>query len=257
MEMEIGAIYTLWLREMIRFTRAKSRIIGNISMPFLWLALLGTGLSASFSLPNSHFSYLSFLAPGIIGMSLLFASLFSGVSVIWDRQFGFLKEILVTPVSRTSIVLGKLAGSTTISLINGMLVFIIAVALGAIPASELSPGALVVPLVFMVLISASFVSIGLVIAAVVNNMEGFQLLMNLLVMPMFFLSGAIFPFDNVPDWLKTISFLDPLMYGVDGMRGVMMGVSRFPVAVDFAVLGAFCAVMVVVSSYAFSRMKAT
>ncbi|VVB98130.1 ABC-2 type transporter [uncultured archaeon] len=253
---EIGAIYTLWLREMIRFVRSKSRIAGNFTMPFLWLAVMGTGLGASIQLAEGV-TYLSFIGPGVIGMSILFSSIFSGVSVIWDRQFGFMKEILVTPVSRTSIVIGKIAGSATISLINGMVILLLTLVLGAIPLSTITLGHVIASLVLMALIASAFVSIGLIIASVLNNTEGFQLIMNLLVMPLFFISGAVFPLDKVPDWMKGISLIDPLMYGVDGLRGVLLGVSRFSFCVDLGVLAAFCAVMVMIATYTFSRMKAT
>ncbi len=251
-----GAIYTLWLREMIRFARSKSRIAGNFTMPFLWLVVMGTGLGASIQSAGGT-SYLSFIGPGVIGMSILFSSIFSGVSVIWDRQFGFMKEILVTPVSRVSIVIGKIAGSATISLVNGMVVLLLTLLVGAVPLSTLTAGHMLVALAFMALIASAVVSIGLIIASLLNNTEGFQLIMNLLVMPLFFISGAVFPMDKVPDWMKTISLIDPLMYGVDGLRGILLGASRFPFLLDLAVLGAFCAAMVAIATYTFSKMKAT
>ncbi|MCX6777337.1 MAG: ABC transporter permease [Candidatus Micrarchaeota archaeon] len=252
--METNAIYTLWLREMKRFLRSKSRIVGNLSMPFIWLAILGVGLNTSFAIPGIQSNYLEFMAPGIIVMSLLFTSIFSGVSVIWDKQFGFLKEILVAPVSRTSIVVGKILGSTTISLINALLVLAMALLLGALPVSSLTPISLAAALVIMALVSISFVSFGLAIASTMNNMEGFQMIMSFLVMPIFFLSGAFFPLDKVPDWMKVLTHLDPLMYGVDGLRGAFIGVSQFPVLFDIGILAAFSALMILVSSYLFSRM---
>lgn len=257
-ELQPGAIYTLWLREMIRFVRSKSRIAGNFTMPFLWLAIMGTGLSSAITL-GGGISYLNYIGPGVIGMSILFSSIFSGISVIWDRQFGFMKEILVTPVSRTSIVLGKIAGSATISLVNGMVVLLLTLIMGAIPIASITVLHLGVALVFMALIAAAFVSIGLIIASVLNNTEGFQLIMNLLVMPMFFISGAVFPLDKVPSWLSGLSLLDPLRYGVDGLRGVFLGqaAASFPIALDLGILSAFCLVMVAIATYTFSKMKAT
>ena len=250
--MELEVIYTIWLREMKRFLRERSRIIGNISMPVIWLVIMGVGLNSSIRLPGVNVSYLSYMAPGIIGMSLLFTSMFSGISVIWDRQFGFLKEILVAPVSRLSIVIGKIVGSSTISLINGTLIIIISVLMGALHFGFLS---LIMAFVFMLLISFTFVGIGLTIASRLKNMEGFQMIMNFLIMPLFFLSGAFFPLENVPIWMKTLAYIDPLMYGVDGLRNAFRGVSRLPIVLDLGVMLGFSTVMVLISSYLFTRMS--
>ncbi|MDD5163704.1 MAG: ABC transporter permease [Candidatus ainarchaeum sp.] len=252
--MEFNAIYIMWLREMKRFFRAKSRIIGNLSMPFIWLVIMGIGLSSSFSIPGVKFDYLAFIAPGVIGMTLLFSSIFSGISVIWEKQFGFLKEILVAPVSRTSIVLGKIFGSATISFINGVLIMIIAILIGSISIASLSVFSILLAIIFMILICLAFVSVGIAIASRLNNMEGFQMIMSFLVMPTFFLSGAFIPLQNAPLWMGTIAMFDPLLYGVDGLRGVFLGVSQFPIAIDLGVLAGFCVAMILLSSYLFRRM---
>lgn len=249
-----SGIYTIWLRELKRYVRAKPRIIGSVMMPFIWLAIMGTGLSSSFTLPNNA-NYLTFISPGIIGMSLLFTSIFSAISVIWDRQFGFLKEMLVAPVSRTSIVLGKLLGSTTISLFTALLVLIMAIILGGIKVNTLDPVSVILSLAYMTLISFSFVSIGLIIASKMNNLEGFQVIMSALVMPLFFLSGAFFPIENVPTWMKILSHADPLMYGVDGLRGALIGVSQFSLLVDLGILAGFSALMISVASLVFRRIQ--
>jgi len=253
--MEIEAIYTLWLREIKRFLRSKSRIVGNLSMPVVWLVIMGVGLNSTFSIPGMEVSYLNFMAPGIIGMTLMFTSVFSGVSVIWDKKFGFMKEILVAPVSRVSIVLGKTLGSVTISIINGILILIIAVAMGGIALSSLSLWSVIKVVAFMALISLSFVSLGLAIAAKLNDTEGFQLIMSFLVMPLFFLSGAFFPIDNAPAWMKTLSSLDPLFYGVDGLRGSILGVSHMPLIYDFTVLAIFAGAVVLIASWMFNKME--
>ncbi|MFH0876355.1 MAG: ABC transporter permease [archaeon] len=250
--MEFHAIYVLWLREIKRYLRSKSRIVGSLTMPILWLVVVGTGINSSFSVPGA--SYLSFICPGIIGMSLLFTSIFAGVSVIWDKQFGFLKEILVAPVSRTAIVLGKIAGSTTVSLITATAVMIAAAIVGALPVSRLTFANILFSYLFMILISVFFVSLGLAIASRLNNMEGFQMIMNLLVMPLFFLSGAFFPLNEVPWWMRIISSADPLMYGVDGLRGILVGMSRFPIMQNLIVLFSFSTVMILIASYLFNNM---
>ncbi|MGI0133640.1 MAG: ABC transporter permease, partial [Candidatus Micrarchaeaceae archaeon] len=166
----IDTVYTLWLREMKRFSLSKSRIAGSLAQPFIWIAIIGVGLSSAFNLSQGG-SYLTFMASGIIGMTILFTSIFAGISVIWDKQFGFLKEILVAPVSRWGIVLGKIAGSTTISMLTALIVLVAVIAVGIIPLSGLTVLGIILALVFMVLISSTFVSFGLVIAAKLNNIE--------------------------------------------------------------------------------------
>jgi len=249
----INAIYTIWLREMKRFIRSKSRIIGNISMPFIWLAIMGVGLNSTFTIPGINISYLNYMAPGIIGMTLLFTSIFSGLSVIWDKQFGFLKEILVSPIPRISIVLGKIAGSSTISIINALIILIISISMGAIYIKNLTIYNIVEAIIFMILISISFVSIGLAIASRLDNMEGFQVIMSFLVMPIFFLSGAFFPIENVPNWMKVLAFIDPLMYGVDGLRGSLLGISKFSIWIDFLILFVFSVSIILLSTIMFKK----
>lgn len=223
-------IYTIWLREMLKFVRAPSRIVSSLAMPFIWLFILGFGFSSSITIPG--LPYIGFLAPGIIGMIILFTSIFSGISIIYDRQFGFLKEILVAPVSRSSIVIGKTFGGATIATINGLVVLGIATALGFI---EFGIGTfLAIP--FMILIAISFVALGLIIASRMKNMEGFQMIMSFLVMPIFLLSGALFPLDTAPDIMRWVSYFDPLSYGVDGIRGSLVGVANFELVIDFSIL---------------------
>lgn len=243
----IGDIYTIWLREMIRFARARSRIIGNLALPFFFLIFIGVGIGSSINLGDVN--YMDFLAPGILGMVILFTSIFSGVSVIWDRQFGFLKEILVAPVSRTSIVLGKTLGGATVALISAMIMFFITVAIGAI---KLTPG-IFLAIVFMILTSVVFVSIGLIIASRMKSMEGFQLIMSFLIMPTFFLSGALFPLQNTPEAMQLVARIDPLTYGVDGIRGSLTGLNMFPLYIDFTALLAISTAFVLIGSYLFRK----
>ena len=253
--MEIGEIYTIWLREIKRFLRAKPRIIGSIMMPFIWLAIMGVGLNASFTIPGAKGNYLNFISPGIIGMTLLFSSIFSAISVIWEKQFGFLKEMLVAPISRTSIVLGKVVGSATISTFNALIVVIIAIILGGIHLSSLNAVSAFSSLLFMILISSTFVSVGLIMVSRLNNLEGFQVIMSTLVMPLFFLSGAFFPLQNAPLWMRILSHGDPLMYGVDGLRASLIGTSQFSILVDIAVLVGFSVVMVTLAGFMFRRIQ--
>jgi ABC-2 type transport system permease protein len=247
-------IYTIWLREMKRFLRSKSRILGNISMPFIWLAIMGVGLNSSFSSPGTSSNYLEFIVPGIIGMSLLFTSIFSGMSVIWERKFGFLKEVLVSPTNRISIVIGKALGTATIAIFTGLIIIALSILIGALNMNNLNLYSFSMTIVFMLLISISFVSFGLAIASKLDNTEGFQMIMSFLVMPMFFLSGAFFPIESAPPWMQGMAFIDPLFYGVDGMRGLLLNASQFPIFFDLSVLVVFSVVLTSISAFLFNKM---
>lgn len=251
MNLEVTQVLFLWKRELIRFWRAKSRIIGSLGMPFFFLAVLGTGLNGAINLGGFGGSYLDFIAPGILGMVLLFGSVFSGVTVIMDRQFGFLKETLVAPVRRTSIVVGKALGGATTAIIQGILMLLIAIALGA----HLSWTALPLAIAIMVLISVAFVSIGIALASMMEDMHGFQLVMNFLVMPMFFLSGAIFPLNNAPAIVQGISMIDPLTYGVEALRFVLTGTSSINFGAGVAVLFVFLIAATMLAAWLFERIE--
>lgn len=252
----IDTIYALWLREIKRYLKSKSRVIGSGGQPLIWLALFGVGFGSVFTLAGGT-SYITFMAPGIMGMTLLFSSIFAGVAVIWDKQFGFLKEILVAPVSRVGIVLGKIAGSSTIAILNTIIVLIIIVAFGVLPLGQLSGFSVAIALLFMALISFVFVSMGLLIASMVNNVEGYQVIINFLIMPLFFLSGAIFPItDKAPIWMQAISAIDPLRYGVDGMRSALLGTGGGLIYWDLLVMIVVAAGFILVADWAFKRMQA-
>jgi ABC-2 type transport system permease protein len=255
----ISDIYTIWLREMIRYVRSKSRIVSSLAMPIIWLALLGNALGGMFEGTETFpegMNYVQFIAPGIIGMTILFTSVFAGVSIIFDREFGFLKEILVAPVSRLSIVMGKAFGGTTTAMIQGMIMFVLALLLGVNFSSEFGIFlGFLIAVVFMFLIGLSFVSLGIAIASKIESMEGFQMIMSFLVMPMFFLSGALYPLDTLPDWLRVLTYIDPLTYGIDGLRGAIQGtdVAHFPILVDLGVLSLFCFLLLLLGAYLFKR----
>ncbi len=248
-----NAIYVLWLREMKRFVRAKSRIIGMLAMPLLFLSFMGMGFSGM-AIPGlgSGLNYISFLVPGIIGMGMLFTSMFAGISVLWDREFGFLKEIMIAPVNRVSIVLGRIAGGATTALIQGILILLISMVIGF-----RVPGVLAVltAVVFMTLIATTFIGLGLVFASKMRDMQGFNLIMNFVIFPLFFLSGALFPLDNLPWFIKAISFIDPLTYGIDGMRAALIGFSTFSIMVDLVVLLGMSATMVFLGAYFFEKSE--
>lgn len=246
---DLQAIYVLWLRQMKRFIRARSRLIANIVQPFFFLMVFGFGFS-SFRF-GVELKYIDFLAPGIIAMSIVFSSIFAGVSVIWDRQFGFLKEVLVAPVSRLTIAVGQTLGGSTIAVVQGLIVLGISLLLGV----KINPMGILPALIFMALIAFSFVSLGLAIASRLEDFHGFQLIMNLLIMPLIFLSSAFFPIQGVPGWMKPIMLINPLTYAVDGLRGWLIGVSAIPIYIDFTALTLLSITLVIVSAIAFSRCE--
>jgi ABC-2 type transport system permease protein len=248
-----AAIQVLWMREMKRFLRAKSRIVGALAMPLFFLAFLGMGFRR-ISVPGmtEQVDYIRYLVPGILGMSLLFSSTFGGLSVLWDREFGFLKEIMVAPVTRVSIVLGRIAGGVTTALIQGLLILGIASLIGFRMNSILSLGMTVV---FMILISVAFLGLGLIFASKMKDMQGFSIVMNFVIFPLFFLSGALYPLDNFPVWLRFFSYLDPLTYGIDGLRGVLIGISSYSILFNFFLMVAFSLVMIVLGAYFFEKSE--
>ncbi len=244
-------LYILWLRQIKRYFRSRSRIVGSLGQPLLFLLALGYGLQGALGQGTDGVSYFQFLAPGIIAMSILFTAIFSGIEVIWDRQFGFLKETLVAPVSRFSIMLGRTLGGATVATFQGILVLIIAVIAGFRPEFSL-----IIPAIFfMFLIAILFTALGTAIASILEDMQGFQLIMNFLVMPLFFLSGALFPLDTAPAVLRGIAYVNPLSYGVDALRATLGSVAHFGLWIDTSVLVLVTLAFIGVGAYLFSRIK--
>jgi len=241
----------MWLREIKRFTRSKSRIVGSLGQPVLFFLSLGYGLGHVFQ-ASGQGNYINFLAPGIIGMAIIFTSIFNGMQVIWDRQFGFLKETLVAPVSRLSIMLGRTLGGATVATLQGCLVLAVVIVAGFRPDSWI----MIVPTILvMCLVGLLFSALGIMVASFLRDMQGFQLIMNFLVMPLFFLSGALFPLDNVPTALFLIARLDPLSYGIDAMRALLINTSTFGLTLDIGVLAIFTVVFLGLGSYFFSKIQ--
>ncbi len=241
----------MWLREMKRFIRSKSRIVGALGQPVLFLIALGYGLGPVFAKAGQG-NYLEFIAPGIIGMSIIFTAIFNGMQIIWDRQFGFLKETMVAPVSRLAIMFGRTLGGATVALLQGILVLGIAIVAGFHPVSWLG----IIPAIFAMFLTALlFSALGIMVASRLADMQGFQLIMNFLVMPLFFLSGALFPLNNVPPALLVVARLDPLSYGVDALRHFLIGVATFPLMLDVSVMIGVTAVFLALGSYFFSKME--
>jgi ABC-2 type transport system permease protein len=248
----MSAVYILWKRELIRYFRSKARLVGSLGQPLLFLVALGFGLGPVFAKAGQG-NYFQFLGPGVVCMGILFTGVFAGIQVIWDRQFGFLKETLVAPVSRFEIMLGKTLGGATVAFIQGCFVLVLTMLVGfRVEHIYLIPLALAA----MFLIALFFTALGISIASILEDMQGFQLIMNFVVQPVFFLSGALFPLAGVVSFLSIISSFDPLAYGVDAVRGSLTGVTHFGLVTDFTVLVIISSVVLALGSYLFSRVEA-
>ncbi len=246
----MNTIYILWLRQLKRYFRSRTRIIGSVGQPLLFLLALGFGFGPIYQRAGGG-NYIQFLAPGVIAMGILFTAVFSGIEIIWDRQFGFLKETLVAPVSRFQIMIGRTIGGATVALFQGAIVFVIALFVGFRPDIAGIPLAFI----FMLGIALLFTALGTAIACVLDDMQGFQLIMNFVVMPIFFLSGSLFPFEGLPSGLKIVTSLDPLAYGIDGLRGTLVNGSYFGLGFDVLVLYAVTTVFLLVGAYLFSKIQ--
>ncbi len=244
-------IYILWLRQFKRYIRSKSRIVGSLAQPLLFLLSLGYGFGPVFQRAGQG-NYLEFLAPGIVGMSIIFTSIFSGMEIIWDRQFGFLKETLVAPVSRLNIMIGRTLGGATVATFQGVIVFLISMLAGFRPVSPI----LILPAVLvMAVISLLFTALGTTVASLLDDMQGFQLIMNFLVMPLFFLSGALFPLQGLPKTIDLIASFDPLSYGIDALRALLINLSHFGLFTDVIVLTAVTLAFLFMGSYFFTKIQ--
>lgn len=245
-------IYTIWLRSMIRYLRSKSRIIGSVAMPLFLLLFLGFGLNSIVNIQSLGQSYSTFLMPGMIAMSVLFTSVFAGIQIIWDKQFGFLKETLVAPVTRLEIMLGQTAGGATTAVFQGIILMVLAVLLGLKVAGLTG---FLIAFAFMVVIGIAFTAFGIAIASRMEDMTGFQLIMNFLIFPLFGLSGALFPLTSLPGWFSSITLLDPLTYGVEGIRYGLTGTSQIAPALCGAVIAGFAVAMVLIGAYLFRKVS--
>ncbi|NOT49506.1 MAG: ABC transporter permease [Acidobacteria bacterium] len=247
----MNAIYILWLRELKRYTRSRSMIVASLGQPLLYLLVLGFGLGPVFQKAGNG-SYLQFVAPGVIGMSVLFTSVFSGIGLLWDRQFGFLKETLVAPVPRATVMIGKTLGGATVATIQGLLVLAICLIAGFRPVNWLT---LPLALVFMIMTAIVFAGLGVAIGSKLQDIQGMQLIMNFVVLPIYFLSGALFPLTDLPTVLNFLTRIDPLSYGVDGLRNIMIGTSQFPPELSLAVLAVAALIFIALGSYSFSKIQ--
>jgi ABC-2 type transport system permease protein len=270
----LKTIYTIWLREAKTFWREKARIVAMIGQPLLYLLILGNGITAGMRLNRAGaVGYIQFLYPGVIAMSILFTSIFSALSIIWDREFGFLKEVLVAPVPRWAVAMGKAFGGATVAMVQA----VIMVAMAPLVGITLSVLIIAKLLVLAFLMSFAVTSLGIVIASRMASMQSFQMVMNFLIMPIYFLSGAMFPMTSAPTWLKSLMALDPLTYGVDAIRNVVFsnttiensgvvsslidvarqgGLVRFDLGFDVALMTLVALALAAAGAWSFSKAQA-
>ena len=258
--------YAIWLREVKLFFRERGRIVGMIGQPLMYLLIVGQGIASGLTLNRSPggVGYLLFLYPGILGMSVLFTSIFSAISIIWDREFGFLKEVLVAPAPRWAVAAGKVLGGASVATLQSMILLLLAPIAGVWP----SPLMALKLLLLCFLMSCAMTSLGVAIAARMRSMQGFQMIMNFLVMPLYFLSGAMFPVSSAPPWMKALMTVDPLTYGVDALRNVILagegslaegarasGLIRSDLPTDVVVLVGVAVVLAAVAAFSFNRTE--
>jgi ABC-2 type transport system permease protein len=255
----LRVIYVIWLREFKAFLRERGRIVGMIGQPLLYLLILGHGIASGLTLNRTAggVGYLQFMYPGILGMSVLFTSTFSAISIIWDREFGFLKEVLVAPVPRWAVAVGKVLGGSTVAVCQSLILILVA------PLAGVYPSAWMVLQLFALcfLLSFAVTSLGVAIAARMRSMQSFQMLMNFLIMPLYFLSGAMFPTASAPQWMQALIVVDPLTYGVDALRNVVLpgtaaaGLVRWGLGTDVVVMAGVALVLVGVAAVQFDRAE--
>ena len=250
LELILTALYAVWLREFKVFLRERSRLIASIFTPLLWLFVVGSGLGSAS--PSVGADYQKFIFPGIISMSVIFSSVFFGSYIIWDRKFDFLKSVMVAPVNRDTIFVGKTLGGMTTSLVQVSILLLVGGPVG-IQFNAFSIPEIVV---IVLLLSFALTSLGLAMGSYIESLEGFQLIVSFVVFPLFFLSGALFPLTNIPEWLSFLTTINPVTYAVDALRNAMMLSSRYTFAVDIIILFAATIALGLLGTFSFRRMKA-
>ncbi len=248
--LDLEAVAMLWQRDLVRFARERAQLYGSLARTVVWLFILGAGLRGSVTVPG-NVTYLQFVFPGMMAMAIIFSSLQSAISIIFDREFGFLKEILVAPIPRSSVVVGKALAGATIATVQGTLIWVFAPFVGIWPNPLVILGSIGV----MLLIGLGLTGVGILIAAKMTSFEGFGTINNFVVLPLYFTSAAQFPLTRAPHWLRILARLNPLSYGVDFLRGLIVGVWTYPVALDAAVLVGFAVVVLAAATYAFNKQE--
>jgi ABC-2 type transport system permease protein len=245
-------VYALWRRDMVKFLRDRQNIMASLARPFLWLFALGFGLRGSVRMATGGHDYVSFLVPGIAAMTVLFAAMFAAISIVWDREFGFLKELLVAPVPRGAIVAAKMAAGSTMGVLEAGLMMALAPLLGA----RFDPLGALAGVALLAVFGMAVNAFGITLAAGMKSFEGFGGVVNFFIQPIFFLSGALYPVEGVPHALRVVVLANPMSYAVDAVRGLTIGVHHFPYWLDVGVLLATTAVLAVIATRRFGRMEA-
>ena len=249
--MEFNAIYVIVAREFKKFVRERSRLVSAIARPLVWLFLVGAGMSRLVP-PVDGVSYMQFIFPGILGMTILFSAMFSSISIIWDKEFGFMKEILVAPVSRLSIVIGKALSGSIISTLQAVIVLLLFPLLGL----KLGVTDIISAVFICMLVSFSVSAFGIVIATFYESYESFSAIMNFIIMPMFFLSGAMYPVKLLPEALRFAAKLNPLTYGVDALKHVISPLAHGPMSPDFSIVTDLAVIIALSVIFVFAGAKA-
>jgi len=255
-------VWVIAYRELLRFVQERSRLLSSFAMPLLFLVIFGAGFSRSIGTMAPGVDFVQFIYPGILAMTVLMNSVMSGLSVVWDREFGFLKEILVAPLGRTGIVLGKATGSATVAVMQGGVMLLLAPLVGV----KVSPLMVMQLVPVLVIISMSLSGLGVLVASRMRSQQGFQLIVQIIIMPLIFLSGVFFPVNNVPGWLEVFSKANPLTYGVDAIRQLFLagsadvtGVTVFghtmTVLQDVAVVACFGIVLLLLAAWSFGKQE--
>ena len=259
----LRGIHTIWYRDILRFWHDKMRMAGSITFPLLFLFVFGSGLSAKMGVLGPGIDFTQFIFPGIIGMTVLMSSFMAGVSVVWDREFGFLKEVLVAPISRASVAMGKTLGSATVALLQGIIILLFAPLIGV----SLSVWTVLTLLPLMFLLAISLGSLGVLLATRIRSMEAFQATMQMLMFPMVFLSGAFFPLQGLPVWMNILVKINPATYGIAPIRQVILGTGpdtsysvdllghTLSIWDEITILALFGAVVILLAIWSFSNQE--
>lgn len=245
----LKGIYALWYRDVKVFQREKSRVVSALFLPLFWYFIFGGGVGSVTAVGNV--SYRHFIFPGFLAMTVIFSALFNGAYMVWDKKIDFLKEVLISPPARTTIFVGKMIGGMTDALLQAYILLFIGFILG-IPLTLKS---ILLSMIILFILAAGLVSMGLIIGSFMESPEGFGLVSSFVIYPLFLLSGALYPLDNLPKWMKILTHIDPATYAVDALRNVIVGISSMPLVFDTVVILGFDAVLILVGTWAFNKMK--
>ncbi len=248
----IEVIYALWRRDMIKFLRDRRQLVTSLTRSFIWLLAFGLGLRGSVRLQGSGADYVSFLVPGLAAMTVLFASMFAAISIVWEREFGFLKELLVAPVPRGAIVAAKILAGSTTALVETVVMLLLSPLVGA----RFSPLGALASLPLLVLFGMTVNALGIIVAARMKSFEGFGAVVNFVIQPVFFLSGALYPIAGLPRGLRAIVLVNPMTYVVDAVRGLCIGHHAFPLLLSTAVVVVSALILAALATRSFRKMEA-